>query len=683
MTCHTFSMLRRLEVEGLALLSDVQLVLHPGLNVITGETGAGKSLLMGALACLMGARAGTEKIRGDGGAARVEAEFELSEPLPRELHEMVGAGLRFSVRRTLRRTGRGECSVAGRPVSVQQMGQLVRQLIAFNGQNAAYEELSSAGFIDVLDGLASRERGSGRAEAGAREQEKATPREASPEPAIAESIENMKIGSAQPVPQNKKAKRSSQSSVVRGRKVPVRKAERFRKSQLATPTPDSQVPGAAVSSGAALCGSAARALEELEGVAMDGRDMGSILAEYRDIYLSLRQVRSEAQRLFIEREQATVRKPLLTDWLASFESLEPRAGEVAKLEQQIGLARGARHFLELARRVQDTLSEREGSVEEELRTLVHAVSRGNDVQPFAAVAEALREALVVLNRAGDECRRITERLELDPAELESMENRLHELIRLSRRIGVAPSELAETRRALQEELELAEQLESAYAAASVEVERLTRKAVERAELLHESRSRWAAELERRITQELRALCIEGARIEIRLTRRERSDLDGRGFTSAELLFSANPGEPLARLDRVASGGERSRVLLALRSAGVLGAGSTMVFDEIDAGVGGAAAAAVGERLRHIATARQVLCVTHQASVAAQAQAHFHVAKHVKEGRTETLVARLGEPERVAEIARMLAGDQRPAAARELASALLRSAGARVAAVRAA
>jgi DNA repair protein RecN (Recombination protein N) len=193
----------------------------------------------------------------------------------------------------------------------------------------------------------------------------------------------------------------------------------------------------------------------------------------------------------------------------------------------------------------------------------------------------------------------------------------------------------------------------------------------RAGSLHRQRSEAATGLARAVEAELAALHIPRARLEAKVEALADGQLGPRGQDRVEFLFTANPGEPLAPLNKVASGGELSRVLLAVK--GVLATGdhvTTYVFDEVDAGVGGAVAEAIGRRLHAAAQRRQVLCITHLPQIAAFADAHFRVEKHTHAGRTATRVVRLSEEARVEEIARMLGGSRVTVSAREHASQLV-------------
>jgi DNA repair protein RecN (Recombination protein N) len=250
--------------------------------------------------------------------------------------------------------------------------------------------------------------------------------------------------------------------------------------------------------------------------------------------------------------------------------------------------------------------------------------------------------------------RFADDLEIEPGELEIAEDRLHALESLRRKHGVDVDDLAERVEAMREELEELDHAEEHVMALQARTQELEDACTKRARALHEARAAAAQGLATGIVDELAALHIKGARVEVRM--QDAGSLGPRGGDEVEFLFSANPGEPVAPLRRVASGGELSRVLLAIKS--VLCSEdrvATYVFDEVDAGVGGAVAEAIGRRLKRAATSHQVLCITHLPQIAAFADAHFRVEKRTHKGRTKARVVRLDDEERVEELARMLGG----------------------------
>ncbi|MBV1859714.1 MAG: DNA repair protein RecN, partial [Nannocystaceae bacterium] len=254
---------------------------------------------------------------------------------------------------------------------------------------------------------------------------------------------------------------------------------------------------------------------------------------------------------------------------------------------------------------------------------------------------------------------------------ERAEDRLHELETLRRKHGIELDLLLDRVTEMRTELGAMENADDHLQALQVRTDELCRAAGKAARVLGERRRRAASGLARAVESELAALSIKNAKLEVQVA---SAELSASGGDAVELLFSANAGEPVAPLRKVASGGELSRVLLAIK--GVLAAGdrvATYVFDEVDAGVGGAVAEAIGRRLKHAASEHQVLCVTHLPQIAAFADAHFRVEKKTSKGRTTTRVVCLDERQRVEELARMLGGKRVSQSARDHAEALIKAA----------
>jgi DNA repair protein RecN (Recombination protein N) len=337
----------------------------------------------------------------------------------------------------------------------------------------------------------------------------------------------------------------------------------------------------------------------------------------------------------------------------------------------------ARDFFELAARVKAVLCEREGSVEDELSALVRAAGRASDAPlGVRSLVEALQRTADEVQEAARAASRLELELDVEPAELSRLERRRTELERAAEALALAPDELGTELERARAELASLQVAEGRLVELNARRERARDRARELASALHDRRSRAVGELSRRLEAELADLRLAGARFALELQESPDGALTAQGMSTLSVAFAANPGEALGPLLRVASGGERSRLLLALRALGVgaqVVSHGSLVFDEVDAGVGGDAAEAVALRLARIAAQRQVIVVTHQPSVAAWAGAHFRVHKQTSQGRTSAQVERLSDPARVDELARMLSGSGREQSARVLARALLRRA----------
>jgi DNA repair protein RecN (Recombination protein N) len=355
------------------------------------------------------------------------------------------------------------------------------------------------------------------------------------------------------------------------------------------------------------------------------------------------------------------------------EAVAPEAGEHDALRRRVTLLKDARRWAEFARDAHALLYEADDAIAGRLAGLLERVRQGvAGSDQLGVVEEQLALAQVACEEAARAASRFAEELPLDPSELEGLEDRLHELERLRRKHGVEADELADLLTAMRTELDELENADEHVARLEARTEKARVAALASATALHERRVAAANGLARAVEGELAALHIPKARLEVEVGALEEPG--PLGIDRVEFLFSANSGEPLAPLRRVASGGELSRVLLALK--GALAAEdrvATYVFDEVDAGVGGAVAEAIGRRLARAAAQHQVLCVTHLPQIAAFADAHYRVDKLEKRGRTLTQVVKLDEAGRVDELARMLGGSKVGASAREHASALLEQA----------
>jgi DNA repair protein RecN (Recombination protein N) len=578
-------MLVELSIRDLALIDEAELALGPGLNVLTGETGAGKSLLVGALELVAGEtpRGGASAwVRKGAREARVEARFELADPaaiaacravLEAELPELArdfappeasrrSAPVELVLGRTLSEDGRTRAHVEHRPVALRALRALAPHLLEIHGQNDHQRLLDPAEQLRLLDAYGKLA------------------------PALAE----------------------------------------YRAARAAW-----------------------RALRErLAG--FEGR-----AAERHERALLLRFQADELARARL------------------------RAGETAELvEERAGLRHAAELQGELARWVQELAGE-DGSLTERAGSLARAVERWQAwIARLTAPLEDLRAAEVHLAEAGAALTTILDVLVHDPARLEAVEERLAELERLSHKYRADEGRLLElAREAALELAELegaAEDLDSLRAAeetARAECERV-------AQALALARRALAPRLARAVQATLAALGLEKARFAVEFAPRagEPGGCSGERFGESgseqlEFQLAANPGEDLAPLRRVASGGEAARIMLALRT--VLGSGEApraLVFDEIDAGVGGRLGPEVGRHLLEVARANQVLCVTHLPAIAALATLHLRIHKEVRAGRTRTLVEPIAGEMRVAEIADMIAGGAEHATARAEARRLL-------------
>ncbi|HOU94081.1 MAG TPA: hypothetical protein PLU22_23685, partial [Polyangiaceae bacterium] len=426
---------------------------------------------------------------------------------------------------------------------------------------------------------------------------------------------------------------------------------------------------------------------------------GPLLTRYEAAHAAHAAARRAQEALARAGDDPTGRADYLRFQLDELVSFAPLPGEIAALRARVALLRDASAWAGLAAATEEALYEGDdascGRLARLLARLRELARRsgldldgaGADGSPGEARAAAtlapgaerasgdpalsarvgalgaeLEAALAACAEAAQLAARLGGELDVEPGELEAAEERLHRLLALERKHGSlddAPALVA----ALELELEEFGRRDERLAEATERAERTREAALALAVELSRAREGAAARLGTALTAELALLHLATARVEVVVTRAPATELGPRGLDRVEILFSANAGEPLAPLSRVASGGELSRVLLALKNVTASGdpgggagrrAGSgvaTYVFDEVDAGVGGAVAVAIGQRLRQAAAGSQVLCITHLPQLAAFADAHLRVEKRTRGGRTTAHVRRLDEAERVEELAR--------------------------------
>jgi DNA repair protein RecN (Recombination protein N) len=547
-------MLRGLDISDMLIIDRLELEFQPGLNVLTGETGAGKSILLDSLGFVLGWRGRAELVRQGATQGEVTAWFDL--PDGHAAFEVLReAGLPASNELILRRVntsdGRKTAWVNDRRCSGEVLRALSDTLVELHGQHDDRGLLNPRGHRAMLDEFAGLD-----------------------------------------------DQRSHTRAAWRA------------------------------------MGEAKKALEQAE------KAMDAIRAE----------------------------EEFLRHAVAELDALDPQAGEEAELDTRRRLMQGAERIREDVDRAYKVLGHdgAEGAVGDAMRWLdgVAGKAEGQLDAPLAA----LGRALVELDEASDGIMRALDHLTFNPSELEDTEERLFAIRALARKHGVGADDLATFADGLREKL-------AALDAGDADLGRL-RAAVAEAEgaydtaaqKLRDGRIKSARALDKAVMAELAPLKMDRAEFETRITD-DTSGPDGRDAVAFSV--ATNPGAPAGPLNRIASGGELSRFLLALKVCLTREqSGLTMIFDEIDRGVGGATADAVGRRLSALAQAGQILVVTHSPQVAALGAHHWRVEKQVAGGTTTSTVVPLGAPDRVDEIARMLAGDTITDEARGAARALL-------------
>jgi DNA repair protein RecN (Recombination protein N) len=552
--------LRRLRIKNLAIVEDVELELGEGLTVITGETGAGKSILVDALALLAGGRGDSELIREGAERLTVAGEFDGNGAVRALLTQ---AGLPESdpllLRRELAGDGRGRAFVEDEPAAVRTLARIGEFLVAIHGQNAELELTAAGAPLELLDAFA-------RSEAERAE--------------VAAAADGWKTA------------RETLAALQESRREREKRLEMLEFQ-----------------------------IREIEAVAPVEADETELPAE-RERLLHADRIRQAGE--------------------AALRALSEDEGSAADR-----LGEAARAFAELA-----AIDPRDAAYRDEAEELKRRI---RDLA--AAARDAARS------------------IEADPERLTALETRLEQVARLKRKYGGPVSELLRRAEALRAEAADLTDIEEALDRRRREETAARRAYASAASALSSRRREAAPRFSSAVEKELRGLALETARLRVSLEELPGDEPRAAGAETAVFLFAPNPGEPEKALERIASGGELSRVQLAIRTVAAAreGRGRTLIFDEVDAGIGGRVAEVVGKKLRALARSDQVLCVTHVPQIAALADRHFLAEKRGVRGRTVASVRRLEGKERIAEIARMLAGKEVPETALRHARTLLEGA----------
>ena len=550
-------MLTTLRIKNLALVSDLTLELQPGCNVITGETGAGKSIIIGALNLVLGERADRSLIRSGEESCSVEAVFDVKKlraPLKKFLEEN---GLepceenQLVLKRTFTSAGTNRQFVNGSPTTLNTLAAIGEWLVDMHGPHDHQSLLHPAKQLLILDAFGGLEK-------------------------------------------------------------------------------ERELFGGLVQRRAAL--------------------------------------ENEKSALVVDEKTYAQQLDLLRFQVQEISTAQLQPDEDKSVEEEFNRSSNAAKLLELSQAALDALSENEnslltqsGSIGRVLGELQRVDSgAANLIALHAQAGETLRELQAELSRYAD-------KVDVDPARLAEVEERLNLIHSLKRKYGSSLAEVIAFGDEAKNKLSLLESRDAELARLNAALEKLDAEIAAAGKKLSAARKKVIPPLAKAVGKQLEELGFKQSKFDVAIS---TAEISSSGFDTTEFQFAPNPGEPAKQLRAIASSGEMARVMLALKT--VLAAEDeilVLIFDEVDANVGGETANAVGEKMKQIAAKRQVLCITHLPQVAAPADAHYVVTKQIKNGRTISEITLLGKKERVTEIARMLGGQT--AAARQHAEALLK------------
>ncbi len=555
-------MLSLLHIENIAVISQADITFDQGFNVLTGETGAGKSIVIDSIGAIMGERTSRDLIRTGATSARVSALFQNLPALPWFEEQGMGPDENgeLLIERSIQADGKNSCRVNGRPLLVTQLRELGRQLVNVHGQHDGQQLLDEECHLGYLDSF---------------------------------------------------------------------------------------------------------------GATQDS------LSAFGAAYAQVRKLRGERDKLQMDDGEKARRMDTLTYQIEELEKAELREGEDEELSQRREVLRNAERLTDAVDGAWQALTggeDGEGAVSLLMEAGNRLAQGGRYSEGLRELSEKAEQLRCDADDLAELVRDLRGTLDFYPGELDEIEERLDRLYRLKKKYGGTVAEMLAYLERCREELDAIQFSEDRLNRLDKELEKALAQAVKAGKELSARRHTAAEELAKRIQSELTQLDMPKVRFQVEFAPKDAPDgMDATGMDTVRFLMSANVGEALKPINKIASGGELSRIMLALKN--VLAETeqvSTLIFDEVDTGVSGRAAVKVARKLFEVSKGRQVLCVTHLPQIAAMGDVHFSVEKGEADGRTFTRVERLDRPRRREELAR-LSGGQATAVMLEGAEELLATA----------
>nr|PZN03485.1 MAG: DNA repair protein RecN [Bacillota bacterium] len=546
-------MLLKLNVKDFALIDDVEIEFKEGLNVLTGETGAGKSIIIDAIGMILGERASSEYVRAGKESSLIEAIFEYDDPAIDNFLEEKGIEHEDNlliISRKITQQGKNYCRINGTSVPVSLLKSIGRYLVDIHGQHQHQSLLDPDNHLEMLDLLG-------------------------------------------------------------------------------------------------------------------GDDLQKKKDEVRSLYRKILDTENKLKEQVRLRDEFLKNKEQLRYEVEELEKAQLKPGEDSILERELEILEHADKILRSLNFSVLTLYEGD----ENSPAIIDNVSKVIDaleevVDYFASVRkdlDSLKNILYELEDVASNLREYSKTIDFEPGRLDEIQSRISFLNRLKSKYNKSIDELIKYKEQAASKLDEALYIDEGIAKLENSLEELKREYIKRALELHQLRKTIAADFEKNISTELKDLGMKDVKFSVDIKWTESDEtvkMSDTGLDAVEFLISTNPGEPLKPLAKIVSGGEASRILLALKSIlARIDHIPCLIFDEIDVGMGGRMSQIVGEKLFRIARSHQVLCVTHSPQIASLGDAHFNIKKITKDGRTFTEVKEIKGAERVEEIARMLGGTE--------------------------
>jgi DNA repair protein RecN (Recombination protein N) len=553
----TLLMLNHLSIKNFAIASEIEIDLNAGMTVLTGETGAGKSILLGALGLALGDRADSGMVRHGEKKAEICASFDVKE-IPSaqawlEAHDL-DSDEECILRRVITAEGRSKAYINGQPSPLSDIKALGEQMIDIHSQHEHQSLLVKEKHRNLLDDYAGHD--------------------------------------------------ALTKEVMAHFQAWQAKAKHF-------------------------------------------------------------------EMLINNREETEARLQVLNFQVDEFDTLSLQEGEIEQLEQEQAKLGNAEALIQSAHEALGSISDDEHGAGALIQRAKNALSHLPSEDPTLSEALALfEEASIQVEEASNTLRSYVDDFEQDPTRLEFIEERLSTAYQLARKHRCQPETLNDVHRKLAEELNALSGGDQNLSSLEQEVGQLKDNFLERANALRDSRMKHAISLEETVAEQLQMMSMQNVRFVTQIDQHEERNANIHGIDDIEFLISTNPGQPPRALGKIASGGELSRISLAIQVVlAQRSAVPSMIFDEVDVGIGGSTAEVVGRLLKELGKNGQVMCITHQAQVASQGEHHLRISKSIMDGTMHSSVDPLNDEERTEEVARMLGGiditDQTKAHAREM------------------